>query len=166
MLFILLLLAILAFGIYLSGQRIIVSGSSMWPTLAEGDVLLVDRISYHFTGPGRFDVVVFPSRYQEDTVYIRRVIGKPGETIQIVNGTIYINGNLLKETLNLGDITNAGLAIEPVTMGADEYFVLCDNRDDGSDSREPSIGPIKLDEFQGKAVFVMWPLNHMKYIRK
>ena len=163
-LFILILLLLLILGVYLVGHRTVATGSGMRPTLEEGDVLLVDKVSDLFTDPGRFDVVVFPSRYEEDSLYVRRIIAKPGETVQIVNGKIYINGNLLKENGSFGDVEKAGLAAEPMTLGEDEYFVLSDNRSDGSDSREPSIGFIRRDELEGRARLVMWPLAHIRML--
>ena len=79
------------------GQRTQVSGESMETTLADGDHLIVDKISYRFRDPKRYDIVVFPYRYAEDTYYIKRIIGLPGETVQITDGYVYINGTLLDE---------------------------------------------------------------------
>mgnify|MGYP003380859454 CR=1 FL=1 len=73
------------------GERTQVRGDSMYPSLADGDNLIVDKISYRFSDPKRYDIVVFPFQYQEGTFYIKRVIGLPGETVQIQDGNIYIN---------------------------------------------------------------------------
>ncbi len=74
------------------GQRTYVSGSSMENTLSHGDNLIVDKITYRFSDPKRYDIIVFPFRYQEDVYYIKRIIGLPGETVQIRDGEIYIDG--------------------------------------------------------------------------
>ena len=93
-----------------------VSGESMETTLADGDHLIVDKISYRFRDPKRYDIVVFPYRYAEDTYYIKRIIGLPGETVQITDGYVYINGVLLDEHYGNAVMDNPGLAAEPVTL--------------------------------------------------
>ena len=140
-------------------ERKEVSGESMYPSLSNGDNLLVDKISYRFTNPKRFDIVVFPFRYQEETFYIKRVIGLPGETVQIQDGVIYINGKVLKESYGNEPIRNPGLASGPVTLGADEYFVLGDNRNSSADSREPSVGNVSREDIVGRAIFRIWPVS-------
>ena len=102
------------------GQRTAVNGSSMQPTLNDGDNLIVDKISYRFRDPERFDIIVFPFVYKESTYYIKRIIGLPGETIQIDEaGTIYINGEVLQESYGREIISeeHRGLASEPITLG-------------------------------------------------
>ena len=80
------------------GQRTSVSGSSMEPTLSNNDQLILDKISYRFSEPQRFDIIVFPFQYAENTFYVKRIIGLPGETVQIdLQGNIYINGTILEE---------------------------------------------------------------------
>ena len=107
------------------GQRTQVSGSSMETTLSDGDNLLVDKITYRFSEPKRFDIIVFPFQYDTDTYYIKRIIGMPGETVQIdYDGNIYINGSLLEESYGREVIQNPGRAAEPITLGKDEYFVM------------------------------------------
>lgn len=147
------------------GQRTTVNGISMYPTLNDGDSLIVDKITYQFSNPKRFDVVVFPFQYQEDTYYIKRVIGLPGETVQIVEGVIYINGQPLAEEYGSGLIEKAGLASEPVTLGEDEYFVLGDNRNNSSDSREPSVGNVRKNNIIGRAVIRIWPVTEAGLVR-
>ena len=98
------------------GQRTRVSGSSMENTLSNGDNLIVDKLSYRFSDPERFDVIIFPFQYEEDTYYIKRIIGLPGETVQIgSDGTIYINGEVLEEEYGLERIMDPGMAIDPIT---------------------------------------------------
>ena len=118
------------------GQRTVVSGSSMEDTLSDGDNLIVDKINYRFHDPERFDVVVFPYQYEEDTYYIKRIIGLPGEVVRIdTDGVIYINDEPLAETYGTETILNSGLAANEILLGPDEYFVLGDNRNNSTDSR-------------------------------
>lgn len=144
------------------GQRTVVDGSSMEPTLSNNNQLIVDKVSYRFTDPKRFDIIVFPFEYQKDTYYIKRIIGLPGETVQIdEEGNIYINDKKLeenygKETIRADHIGRAG---EPITLGEDEYFVMGDNRNDSSDSRTEAVGNIKRGKIIGRAWVRIWPLN-------
>ena len=141
------------------GQRTHVSGESMENTLDNGDQLIVDKITYRFQDPERFDIIVFPFHYKENTYYIKRIIGLPGETVQIADGTIYINGEVLEESYGREVMQDPGIAAEPITLGEDEYFVLGDNRNQSSDSRDPSVGLIHRDEIIGRAWLRIWPLD-------
>ena len=141
------------------GQRTHVSGESMKNTLDHGDQLIVDKITYRFRDPERFDIIVFPVHYKENTYYIKRIIGLPGETVQIADGTIYINGQVLEESYGREVMQDPGIAAEPITLGEDEYFVLGDNRNQSSDSRDPSVGLIHRDEIIGRAWLRIWPLD-------
>ncbi|MBQ8184879.1 MAG: signal peptidase I [Lachnospiraceae bacterium] len=141
------------------GQRTYVSGDSMRNTLEDGDNLIVDKISYRFSQPKRFDIIVFPFEHAESTYYIKRIIGLPGETVQITDGKIYINGEVLEESYGREVMKNSGLAENPIELGEDEYFVLGDNRNDSSDSRDPSVGVIHKDRIIGRAWVRIWPLN-------
>lgn len=148
------------------GQRTKVSGDSMLNTLHNGDNLIVDKISYRFRAPERFEIIVFPYRHAEDTYYIKRIIGLPGETVQILNGYVYIDGQKLDENYGreIIDEDKYGLAAEPVELGKDEYFVLGDNRNHSSDSREPSVGVLKREELIGRAWVRIWPLKDIGVI--
>lgn len=142
------------------GQRTQVSGGSMESTLSSGDHLIVDKISYRFDNPERFDIVVFPFQYDKETYYIKRIIGMPGETVQIdESGNIYIDGEILEESYGREVIQNAGRAENPIQLGEDEYFVMGDNRNNSSDSREPSVGNIHRSDIIGKAFIRIWPLS-------
>ena len=141
------------------GQRTHVNGDSMNVTLQDGDNLIVDKLSYRFKDPERFDIIVFPYQYQEKTYYIKRIIGMPGETLQVIDGMVYIDGEMLDESYGKEVMDYAGIASEPVELGQDEYFVLGDNRNNSSDSRDPSVGNIKEDQIIGKAFIRIWPLN-------
>ena len=148
------------------GQRTKVIGSSMSPTLADGDNLIVDKISYRFHDPERFDIVVFPFRYADKTYYIKRIIGLPGETVYIdEEGTIYIDGEVLNENFGKEVIQDPGRAYEPVKLGTDEYFVLGDNRNNSSDSWDPVVVNIHRDELIGKAWMRIYPFDQMCIIK-
>lgn len=147
------------------GQRTGVIGSSMETTLSDGDNLLVDKISYRFQEPKRFDIIVFPYQHDENVYYIKRIIGMPNETVYIdAKGVIYINGEVLTESYGTEVINSAGLAGEEIHLGEDEYFVLGDNRNNSSDSRDPSVGNIHRKDILGKAWVRIWPLSKMEVL--
>lgn len=146
------------------GQRTKVQGRSMETTLSDGDNLIVDKISYRFRNPKRFEIIVFPYQYQENTYYIKRIIGLPGETIQIKDGYIYINGELLDEHYGAEVMEQSGIAADPIELGEDEYFVLGDNRNHSADSRDPSVGVLKRDQLMGRAFVRIWPLGRAGFI--
>lgn len=148
------------------GQRTQVSGSSMESTLSDKDNLIVDKISYRFHDPERFDIIVFPYLHKEDTYYIKRIIGLPGETVQIdESGNIYINGSVLEESYGREVIENPGTAAEMIQLGEDEYFVLGDNRNASSDSRDPSVGLILRENIIGRAWLRIYPFDKFGFIK-
>lgn len=163
-LYILIIIGLTYFIITFVGQRTKVDGSSMETTLSDGDNLIVDKISYRFRDPERYDIIVFPYRYAENTYYIKRIIGMPGETVQIIDGEVYINGELLGENYGTEVMENAGIAAEPVELGEDEYFVLGDNRNHSSDSRDPSVGVLTRDDLIGRAWVRIYPFSEMGVI--
>ena len=148
------------------GQRTRVSGSSMETTLSDGDNLIVDKLSYRFQDPKRFDIVVFPYKYEEITYYIKRIIGLPGDTVQVKDGYTYINGELLESDIYGAEVMiEAGVASEPITLGEEEYFVLGDNRNHSLDSRDPSVGILKREDLIGRAWVRIYPFDKMGVIR-
>lgn len=148
------------------GQRTKVIGSSMEPMLSDGDNLIVDKISYRFGDPQRFDIIVFPFQYSEKTYYIKRIIGLPGETIYIDEaGSIYVDGEILKESYGRDIIADPGRAYEPITLEEDEYFVMGDNRNNSSDSRDPVVGNIHREDLIGKAWMRIWPFDKVGMIK-
>lgn len=152
--------------IHFVGQRTQVSGSSMEPKLSNEDNLIVDKITYRFREPERYDIIVFPFRYDERTFYIKRIIGMPGETVYIdEDGTIFINDEPLIEGYGKEVIDDPGRAYTPITLGEDEYFVMGDNRNNSSDSRDPTVGNIKRDSIIGRAWLRIWPLDKFGLIR-
>lgn len=158
-LYIITILALTFFVITFIGQRTYVSGSSMENTLSDGDNLIVDKITYRFKEPERFDIIVFPFQYEEDTYYIKRIIGLPGETVQIEDGIIYIDGDVLTESYGREIMDSSGIAEKEIVLADNEYFVLGDNRNSSADSRNPSVGNIKRDDIIGRAWVRIWPLN-------
>jgi len=144
-----------------------VEGDSMEPTLSDGDSIIIQKISYYFRNPRRYDVVVFPvvsfndGSGQDNTYYVKRVIGLPGETVQIKEGKVYIDGKLLSDdTYCLSAILNSGNAGEPVILKEDEYFVLGDNRNMSTDSRSDFVGMVHRKDIVGKVFMRIWPLSH------
>ena len=142
------------------GQRTEVSGESMETTLSNTDNLIVDKLTYRFRDPKRYDIIVFPFQYAEHTYYIKRIIGLPGETVHIDGeGNIYINGEVLKESYGREIIRNPGRAPEDIVLAQDEYFVMGDNRNNSSDSRDPVVGNIHRSDIIGRAWIRIWPLD-------
>ncbi len=159
-LYLLIVLALTYLVITFVGQRTQVSGASMETTLSDADNLIVDKISYRFGDPQRFDIIVFPYQYEEDTYYIKRIIGMPGETIRIDGkGNIYIDGEILEESYGREVMESPGRAFENIVLAEDEYFVLGDNRNSSSDSRDPNVGNIHRRDIIGRAWIRIWPLD-------
>lgn len=148
-------------------QRTVVNGSSMQDTLHTGESLLVEKVSYHFSDPDRYDIIVFyphgrekAKEEKEEEYYVKRIYGLPGETIQIKGNEIYVNNEAIAdEYAKNGVMDTAGIAEEPLTLGEDEYFVLGDNRQVSKDSREPEVGPVKRENIAGHVILRIWPLN-------
>lgn len=148
------------------GQRTEVVGSSMESTLQDGDNLLVDKISYRFSDPERFDIIVFPYQYEKNTYYIKRIIGMPGEKVRIdEEGKIWINGVLLEETYGREIIQDPGIAYSEILLEEDEYFVMGDNRNNSTDSRSSNVGNIHRKDILGKAFIRIWPLNNFELLK-
>lgn len=148
------------------GQRTVVDGHSMENTLFHGDNLLIDKVSYDFEEPERFDIIVFPHEIGgEKKYYIKRIIGLPGEEIYIDSrGFIYINGKLLKERFGREIMESPGIASSPIVLKEGEYFVLGDNRNHSSDSRDSSVGLVQSDKIIGKAFFRIYPFSKIGFL--
>ena len=142
-------------------QRTEVSGSSMEPTLQDGDSLLVDKLSYRFKDPKRFDIIIFPYQYGDDQYFIKRVIGLPGEKVRVdYDGNIFINGELLKENYGAEVIRDPGRAETEITLSEGEFFVMGDNRNHSMDSRDLSVGNIQKKDILGKAFVRIYPFSN------
>ncbi|MCD7737479.1 MAG: signal peptidase I [Lachnospiraceae bacterium] len=149
------------------GTLCTVDGISMEDTLQDGDRLWADKLTYRFSDPQRFDIIIFPPQYDPDSKYIKRIIGLPGETVYIdEEGNIYIDGEILEEDYGRetirADLRN--LASQEITLGEDEYFVLGDNRNESLDSRYEIVGLVKRSDIFGKAVFRLWPLSGFGFL--
>lgn len=160
----LILLLIALFIVTFIGQRTVVDGRSMENTLNDKDNLIVDKISYRFKEPKRFDVIVFP--YQKRNYFIKRIIGLPGETVNIdEDGNIFINGVLLEENYGKEKIKDPGIASRPIVLGENEYFVLGDNRNDSFDSRYFEVGNVKKENIIGRAWLRIYPFNKIGFVK-
>ena len=165
-LYILIIIGLTYLIITFVGQRTRVSGSSMETTLHNGDNLIVDKLFYRFRDPKRYDIIVFPYKYEENTYYIKRIIGMPGETLQIKDGYVYIDGEQLTSDIYGNElIEDPQTAEDPVTLGEDEYFVMGDNRNHSMDSRDPSVGVLKKSDLMGRAWVRIYPFNNVGVIR-
>ena len=145
----------LAFVIVFSvGIKTSVVGDSMEPVLYNGQEILMNRIIYRLSSPKRGDVIVFlPNGNQNSHYYVKRVVGLPGETIQIQDGRVYVDGVLLVEDETFDKMADAGIAENELKLAVDEFFVLGDNRNSSEDSRSGNIGAVKKDNIAGKAWF-------------
>lgn len=133
-------------------EKTVMPGNSMEKTLMDQDKVIINKFAYIFHQPRRFDVIVFKQSDKEHSyLNVKRVIGLPGETVQIKEGKVYINGEPLKEKIVIDSIENPGLAEEPVKLDENEFFVLGDNRNNSEDSRFANIGNIVSGDILGKA---------------
>lgn len=157
------ILALLWNAFLLSPLKIV--GPSMNPSLKEGDVVFVNKLSYVFGDVKRFDIVVFPYKYDNSRNLVKRVIALPNEKVEIKDGVLYINDEELKEYYGIyierndGEQSTIYVNWGPVTLGDDEIFVLGDNRNQSDDSRSSDVGLVKTDDIIGKVSFRVWPFN-------
>ncbi len=160
---IIVVIALACFTVYAFGSQVTVAGNSMSPLLNSGDVVLMNQLSVHLGKPNRFDVVVF--QREDRKTNIKRVIGLPGESVQIVNGEVLIDGVVLERQADQKKIALAGLAENPVKLGADEYFLLGDNRDSSEDSRFSNVGNVKAHQIIGTVWFRIFPALELGRVR-
>lgn len=150
-----------------------VNGQSMVPNFQNGEYLLTDKLSYKFNDPQRGDVVVFHAPVSANCPtgtgcdFIKRVIGKPGETVEVKDNAYFVNGQRLSEDYIPADfpiLPGAYTKDRLISLGENEYFVSGDNRPYSSDSR--AWGPITKDEIVGRAFFVYWPFSNFGLVPK
>lgn len=145
-------------------QRIVVHNVSMQETLTEGDILIMDKLIYKIRDPKRYEIICFDSDYEREGL-IKRVIGLPGEKIQITDGMIFINGNKIDDVKGLVKIEDPGRANFEIQLADDEYFVIGDNRPDSIDSRSEEIGNVKAENIIGKAMLRIYPFDKFGRIK-
>lgn len=151
---------------YFFGVRSNVIGPSMSAQLEDGDEVLINRFSYKFISPKPGDIIAFlPNGNTNTHYYIKRVIAVPGDTVQIIDGAVYVNGAEYQEKTKVHRIEDAGIAAEQITLAQDEYFVLGDNRNNSEDSRFANIGNVKEDYIIGSVWFVIAPRDKIGLIR-
>ncbi len=145
-------------------QPFLVQGASMEPNFDDGDFLLVDEISYRFKEPERGDVIVFHAPTEEKQYYIKRIIGLPGETIVVEDGEVFINGVELEEEYLPQGMSTRTLQQNEFTLGANQFFVLGDNRIMSFDSR--NWGPLDREEIVGVVQLRLWPLQFLDSLKE
>ena len=147
-------------------QSVTMQESSMEPTLSVGDQFFMNRVIYKVSSPKRGDIVVFRKNASDEAaLHIRRIIGLPGETIQIKDGRILIDGETYKEGKDFPSISNPGLAASPITLESGEYFVLGDNRNNSEDSRYGDIGIVNEKYIVGKIWFTISPVKKIGFLK-
>lgn len=138
-----------------------VSGNSMFPTMHNGDFLITEKITYRFRTPQRGEIIVLKNPRDESEDFIKRIIAVPGDTLEINNKSVYLNGELLSEKyLPPGTLTPSGAFVTNgavIKVASNQYFVFGDNREHSSDSRE--WGPVTKEEIVGRAFFRYFPIQ-------
>lgn len=147
-------------------QSVTMQESAMEPTLQVGERFFINRAVYKVSSPKRDDIIVYKTSGSDDAaLHIGRVIGLPGETVQISNGNILINGAVYNENKDFPEISNAGLASDGVSLESGEYFILGDNRNNSEDSRYGDIGNINKKYIVGKVWFVISPKDKFGFLK-
>lgn len=159
----LLIIAVIAlFLTELFGMQHVVSGSAMRDTILDQDIVLIDKFTYLVSDPQRFDIILFED--ETGTLSVKRIIGLPGETVQIVDGNILINGMVLENT-PIGEILVSGRAQDEIVLDEDTYFVLGDNPSSSDDSRFENVKDVSRSSIIGKVWFCIYPLSSVGMIQ-
>lgn len=154
LLIIILIFVVVFAAVHFSVQSFKVVGPSMQPSFHNGEFLMVNKLTYRFSSPQRGDVIIFWPPFQSDYPFIKRVIGVPGDLVEVKNGQVYINGSLLEET------PDKGLCVRDISVRVekDHYFVLGDNRGDSEDSTYGGW-TVPRENIIGKSWLTYWPLS-------
>jgi len=144
------------FIIFFVAQSFLVQGDSMEPSLHDGERLLVDKVTYRFRPPERGEIIVFSFPKDPRRKFIKRVIGVPGDIVEIRDRQLVINGVPIVEEYIRGPMYQP---YGPITVPEGTVWVLGDNRNNSEDSRFPDVGPVPLNLIVGRALFVYWPLG-------
>jgi len=159
-------IAVLFFLVFFTGGTVTIKDGAMNQTLYPGDKVILDRLSYYVHNPGRGDIVEFTTGEEGGTVLIRRIVGLPGETVQIQDGKVSINGSVLDESAyTVGSVQYAGRASKPLTLPADEYFVMADNRNSNFDSRDPTVGDVSKASIRGRLWLRISPADKLGLVK-
>lgn len=150
------------FTVFALGTQVTVAGQSMSPELESEEVVLMNRLIYRFKKPERFDIVAFER--EEKKLNIKRVVGLPGETVQVKDGFLYINDEMIESEDGLNRVALAGLAENPILLKRDEYFLLGDNRDNSEDSRFANMGNVTGKQIKGKIWLRISPIRRFSLI--
>lgn len=146
-------------------QNTKVSGHSMDPTLNDGDFLVINKFIYNFVKPAQGDIIVFPHNGDKKEIFIKRIIGLPGDSIELKKGKVYINGAELKEDYLDSVNQTLGNIQYPFTVPESEYFVMGDNRNNSFDSRYVEVGTVPIKDIIGKASIRLWPFNQFGFLK-
>lgn len=145
-------IALALFVVFNWGMKTSVIGSSMEPGLENGQTIIISKISYLVSKPRHGDIIVFlPNGNQNTHYYVKRVVGVPGDVVEFRNGILFVNDE--PEEGDYDKAEDPGIAVNPITLAPDEYFVLGDNRNSGEDSRSGNIGPVNISLIEGRAWF-------------
>lgn len=136
-----------------------VTGNSMEPTLNHGDMVILNRLSYQFISPEAGDIVAFPYQGNPSEVFIKRVVGVPGDIVDLRNNQFLINGNPLDDSFSQDLVLALGDVNFPITVEENRFFVLGDNRNGSKDSRFASVGNVPERDMMGKVLVRIWPMN-------
>ena len=152
--------------VYYIGLRTSAVGQSMMPVLTNKQEILINRFIYLLTDPKPNDIIVFlPNGNEKSHYYVKRVVGTPGDTVQIKEGIVFVNGEPFEEAGEMDAILDAELAAEEIILAEDEYFVLGDNRNNSEDSRYANIGNVKKQHIIGKAWFIVSPYEDFGFLK-
>lgn len=162
-----LIVIILAYSLVTFGiQFVTMIGQSMEPALSNQDVVLINKRSYTFHNPKRYDMIAFKLKEDTESYFnIKRIIGLPGEKVQIKNGHIFIDGKVLTDLPFEDLIMTEGIALDEITLGEEEYFVMGDNCNNSEDSRYVNIGNISKKEISGRVFFRISPRSDFGFVK-